>query len=77
MAQATADLSTTKDLEEAARRRPRLATKAIVFFDAHASNGQKPISSYNSQAPVGTAYLSDVTTNMLAIVKTFDLALYV
>ena len=60
MAQATAHLPTTEDPEEAARRRTRLVAETIAFFDAHALDGQEPISSYNSPASASTTYLSDV-----------------
>ena len=60
VAQATADLHTTKDLEEAARWRARFAAEAIASFDIYASNGPEPTSSYDSPASAGAAYRSDI-----------------
>ena len=57
MAQNTADLPTTEDLEETARPQARFAVEAIVYFDAQASDGQEPTSSYDSPAYAGEAYL--------------------
>jgi hypothetical protein len=61
VAQATVDLPTMEDPEEAAKRRARLAEEAIASFDAHTLDGQEPTSSYHSPASSGAAYLSDVT----------------
>ena len=60
MAQATADLHTTEDPEEVARRQGKFAAEAIASFDAHASDSQMPTTSYDSPASVGATYLSDV-----------------
>ena len=60
VAQATADFPTTEDPEEAARWRVGLVVEAIASFDAHASDGQEPTSSYDSRASAGTTYLSNV-----------------
>jgi hypothetical protein len=60
VAQATVDPFTTEDPEEAAKRRARLATEAIASFDAHASDGHEPTTSYDSQVSAGATYLSDV-----------------
>ena len=60
VANATTDLPTTEDPEEAAKRRARLAEEAIASFDAHTLDGQEPTSSYHSPAFASAAYLSDV-----------------
>jgi hypothetical protein len=60
VAQATTDIPTMEDPEEAAKRRARLVEEAIASFNAHTLNGQEPTSSYHSPASAGAAYLSDV-----------------
>ena len=60
VAQTITNLPITKDSEEAARRRARLATEAIASFDAHASDGQELTTSYDLPASAGATYLSDV-----------------
>ena len=65
VAQTSVDLPTTEDPEEAARWRARLATEAIASFDAHASDGQEPTSSYDSPTSASTAYFSNVTTRLV------------
>jgi hypothetical protein len=60
VAQATTNRSTTEDHEETAKRRARLATEAIASFDAHASDGHEPTTSYDSTISAGAIYLSDV-----------------
>ena len=60
MAQATVDPSSTEDPKEAARRRTRLVVEAIMSFDAHSLDSQKPTTSYDSLASAGQAYLLNV-----------------
>ena len=60
VANATADLPTTEDYEETAKRQARLAKEAIESFDAHTLDGQEPTSFYHSPASVSAASLSDV-----------------
>ncbi len=76
VAQAAADLPTTKDPEEVAKRRARLAEEAIASFDAHILDGQEPTSFYHSPASASATYLSDVAARPAASVEAFDLALY-
>ena len=84
MAQATADLHTTEDPEEVARRQGKFAAEAIASFDAHASDSQMPTTSYDSPASAGATYLSDVVARpackrrgirlgVLRIVNDFDI----
>ena len=64
-AQAIADLPTTKDPKEMARRRAKLATEAIASFDAHALDSQMPTTSYDSPTSVGATYLYDVVVRLV------------
>ena len=65
VAQAIANIPTMEDLEEAAKRRARLAEEAITFFDIHTLDGQEPTSSYHSPASARATYLSDVAARPL------------
>jgi hypothetical protein len=60
MAQTTADSYAIEDFEDAAKGRARLVAEAIASFNAHAMNGQGPITSYKSPTYAGTTYLSDI-----------------
>ena len=60
VAQATVDPSSTEDPEKAGKQRARLAAEAIASFDAYASNGPEPTTSYDSPVSAGAAYLSGV-----------------
>ena len=73
MAQATSDIHTTEDPKEAAKRRAKLTVEAIACYDAHASDGQEPTSSFDSLTSASAAYLSDVATRSGVICMVYDI----
>ena len=62
MAQTTTDIPTCDDPQEMAKRRTRLVTETIAFFDAHTSDDRAPTTCYDLHVFAGAINMFDVAT---------------
>jgi hypothetical protein len=59
--QGTIDPSISENLERVGGRQTRLVEEVIASFNAHASNGHEPTTTYDSPTSAGATFIFNVT----------------